>query len=82
MATMSKVFRAGDELAIHIPQGIVKQLGFTEGSEVEVTISPENQRILDKIAALELSGIDPEFMRHIDDFIERYRPALKALAKR
>lgn len=26
--------------------------------------------------------IDEEFIKHVDEFVERYRPALEALAKR
>lgn len=79
---MSSVFKIGEHLAVHIPQHIVERLGIVEGSEVEVTLNPETGAIMVRNAAIELNGVDQEFVQHIDEFIEQYRPALEALARR
>lgn len=81
-AMTRKVFRSGNSLAVTLPPDAMKRFGIIEGSEVEVTEDEEHGGILVTPAAVDLAGIDPEFARHVAEFVERYRPALEALAKR
>ena len=41
----------------------------------------ENRRIVITPSELPLNGVDEDFARQVADFIEQYRPALKALAR-
>lgn len=77
-----KIFRSGNSLAVTLPPDALARLGIVEGSEVEVTEDPERGALLVTPAEAELADIDPEFARHVAEFVERYRPALEALAKR
>ncbi len=74
-----KVFRAGNSLVVSIPGDAIEHLGLGEGSEVIVEVDREEGRIV--IYPSEIKGVDKEFARQVDEFIETYRPALEELAK-
>jgi len=57
-------------------------LGLREGSEVSIEVDRERKRIIITPVAMTLPGVDAEFARQVKEFIEQYRPALEALAKR
>lgn len=77
-----KVFRSGNSLAVTLPPETLARLGITEGSRVEINEDAEGGSIIITPAAIDLDGVDEAFVRLIDEFIEQYRPALEALAKR
>lgn len=74
-----KIFRSGNSAVVSIPQDSLDALGLELGSEVEVVVDEEQGRLILRPAD-DLPGVDPEFSRRLDEFIERYRPALDALA--
>lgn len=74
-----KVFRAGNSLVVSIPGDAIEFLGLGEGTEVVVEVDRDEGRIL--IYPSEIKGVDKEFARQVDEFIEIYRPALEELAK-
>ena len=76
-----KIFKTGNSLVISLPRESLLNLGLQEGSEVEVTVDEESGRIIIEPLRAGLADIDPTFARQLDDFIDRYRPALKALGK-
>ena len=77
-----KIFRAGNSLVISISRGILDALQISEGEEVVVEFDPQQRQILISPVKKEtLTGIDETFARQVDDFIEKYRSALDALAK-
>lgn len=76
-----KVFRAGNSLVVSLPKDSVELLGLHEGSELDVTVEAEQGRIVFSRITPEIEGVDAAFARQLDDFIERYRPALLALAE-
>lgn len=76
-----KIFKTGNSLVISLPRESLLNLGLHEGSEVQVTVDEESGRIIIEPLRTSLAGIDPTFARQLDDFIDRYRPALEALAK-
>jgi len=47
-----------------------------------VEIDREQRRIIITPAGLALPGVNEEFARQVTEFIEQYRPALEALARR
>jgi putative addiction module antidote len=77
-----KVFRSGNSLAVTLPPDAMARLGIVEGSRVKVVEHAESRGILITPEAVELEGVDEEFVRLVDEFIEQYRPALEALAER
>jgi putative addiction module antidote len=75
-----KIFRAGNSLVVSLSKETLEALGLEEGSEVSVTEDRKRRRIVITPRAAEVAGIDEEFAAQVTDFIERYRPALEALA--
>lgn len=76
-----KVFRAGNSLVVSIPGDAIEFLGLGEGSEVIVEVDRDEGRILIYPSEIEIKGVDQEFARHVNEFIETYRPALEELAR-
>jgi putative addiction module antidote len=76
-----KVFRAGNSLVVSIPGDAIELLGLGEGSEVVVEVDRDEGRIMIYPAEIEIKGVDEEFARQVDEFIETYRPALEELAR-
>lgn len=76
-----KIFKTGNSLVISLPRESLQSLGLEEGSEVHVFVDEDGRRIVIEPLRSSLADIDPTFARQLDDFIERYRPALEALAK-
>ncbi|MEX2014084.1 MAG: AbrB/MazE/SpoVT family DNA-binding domain-containing protein [Parcubacteria group bacterium] len=74
-----KVIKVGDSVALTIPKESVKDLGINPGDRVNVEVDKENRRLTYNLS---VKGIDKEFIDWTRKFIERYRPALEALANK
>ncbi len=77
-----KVFRTGNSIVVSLPKDSLDFLGLTEGSEVSVELDRERRQVVITPVDATLPGVDETFARQVSDFIEQYRPALKALAER
>jgi putative addiction module antidote len=77
-----KIFRAGNSLVVSIPRDVLESLQLSEGEVVSVELDAEQRQIVispfEKLIAV---GISKTFAKQVDDFIEKYGPALDALAK-
>lgn len=73
----------GNSYGVTIPKEIIDKLHLTAGTQVDVQLDEETDRIVIKpvTAKAEYQSIDAEFSSQLSDFIEKYRPALKELAK-
>jgi putative addiction module antidote len=70
-----KIRKVGNSLGVTLPAGAVKALHVREGDAVYLTETPDGYR---------LTPYDPEFaetMKVAEDFLGRYRNALRDLAK-
>ena len=81
---LRKIFRTGNSMVVSIPKDILDELQISEGEEVSIELDSQQRQIV--ISPVEKAiptptGIDEAFARQVDDFVEKYRPALKALAK-
>ena len=79
---LRKIFRTGNSIVVSIPKDILDELQLSEGEDVSVELDAQQRQIV--ISPVEKTiptGIDKAFARQVDDFIEKYRPALEALAK-
>ena len=77
-----KIFRAGNSMVVSIPKDILDELQLSEGEDVSVELaSQQRQIVISPVQKAIPTGIDEAFARQVDDFIEKYRPALDALAK-
>jgi len=78
---LRKVFKTGNSVVVSLPKEILEPLGVTEGTDVSVELDRANGQIIIRPAKTALPGVDEEFARQLNQFIEEYRPALEALAK-
>jgi putative addiction module antidote len=79
-----KVFAVGNSKGVSLPAEYLSKLDLTVGAEVDVTLDEDHDRIM--IEPLRKKkfpkGIDREFVSQVNEFIEKYRPALKELARK
>ena len=73
-----KVLKVGDSAAVTIPKKSLVELGLHPGDSVSVRIDKKQRRVYIEPAIKE---VDKELLDWTKKFIERYRPALEALAK-
>ena len=80
---LRKVFKTGNSLVVSLPKDLLEPLGMHDGTDVSVELDRKNHQILIRPAELPLpSGMTEEFVRQVNEFIEEYRPALEALARK
>jgi hypothetical protein len=79
MAMEIKIFRTGSSAVVSIPPEALEALRLELGDEVTVTIDHEPARVV--LTPATLPGIRPAFPDQVDRFLERYQPALEALAE-
>lgn len=77
-----KIFRTGNSVVISLPRDALDLLGLGEGAEVSVEVDRERRRIVLTPVASALPGVNEEFARQVAEFIEQYRSALEALARK
>ncbi len=78
---LRKIFRTGNSMVVSLPREALDYLGISEGSEVSVELDREQCQLVLTLASTAPPEIDQKFARQVDLFIERYRPALEALAE-
>lgn len=82
---LQKVLQVGNSAAVTIPAPFLRDLGLMVGDQVEVRAAKKPVKIEiipSKKTLRETSGITPEFVDSVEDFIKEYRPVLEELAKR
>lgn len=79
-----KVFAVGNSKGVSIPADYLVRLDLAVGSEVSITLDEEHDRIMIEPVRKPRrpKGVNTKFAAQVDEFIERYRPALKELAKK
>lgn len=79
-----KVLAVGNSKGVSIPAEYLARLELAVGSEVSITLDEPHGRIL--IQPLRRprtpKGLNRNFVNQVNEFIERYRPALEELAKK
>jgi len=73
-----KVLKVGSSAAVTIPKRSLAELGLKAGDRVVVEIDKKRRAVVIKPAV----KIDRELLAWTSRFIERYRPALEALARK
>lgn len=74
-----KVLKVGTSAAVTIPKKSLEELGLKIGDDVVVEVDIKRRAVL--IEPI-YKNADKEVLRWTKKFIERYRPALEALAKK
>jgi putative addiction module antidote len=78
-----KIFKTGNSLVVSLPKEVLEPLGISDGADVSVELNRKKSEIVIRPTSSPLgAGIDEEFARQVNEFIEEYRPALEALAKK
>lgn len=73
-----KLLKVGSSAAVTIPKKSLKELGLKIGDEVRVNVNT-----IEKTVLIEpVQTVSKELIAWTDAFIKRYRPALKALARK
>ena len=76
-----KVFRTGNSAVVSLPPDVLEAVGLELGDSVTVIADPERRRIIVSPAEAVLPDVRADFLKTVDRFIERYRPALETLAR-
>lgn len=81
---LRKICSVGANKGVSIPKDILEKLNLKLGTQVEVEVDEKNNRIIIRPAVPEPSpkAIDRRFALQVDDFIKRYGPAIKSLARK
>ena len=75
-----KVLKIGTSAAVTIPKKSLAELGLKIGDEFSVRIDSAGKSVI--ISSIKHNKVDRETLQWTQNFINRYRPALEALAKK
>jgi antitoxin MazE len=80
---LRRLFRTGNSVVLSLPKEILDGLGVADGENVSLELDRTQGRLIITPAKkpLAIAGVDEEFARQVNEFIEQYRPALEELAK-
>jgi putative addiction module antidote len=78
-----RLFRTGNSTVLSLPKEVLDDLGLKDGETVNLELDRGHRRVI--ITPMEkpvvVAGVNEEFARQVDEFIQQYRPALNELAK-
>lgn len=79
IAMTQKVLKVGSSAAVTIPKKALDELGIKIGDQVSIDIDKKKKKV-----SIQRVGkqVDRELLSWTRKFIERYRPALEALARK
>ncbi len=80
-----KICAIGNSKGISIPVDVLEELNLALGSDVDIKLDDKHSRIVIEPIRKERKypkGVDQEFVTQVNDFIEKYGPALKEIAKK
>ncbi|MBI4698045.1 MAG: AbrB/MazE/SpoVT family DNA-binding domain-containing protein [Nitrospirae bacterium] len=79
-----KVCSIGNSQGVSIPVETLEKLNLSIGSEVDVKLDEESSRIIIEPVKKKKypKGLDRQFVSQVNEFIEKYRPALVELSKK
>jgi len=79
-----KICTIGNSRGVSLPPELLEKLNLAVGSEVNIELDAAQTKIIIEPVRKKKypKGIDQKFVSQVNDFIERYRPALDELAKK
>lgn len=79
---LKKLFKSGNCTVLSLPKEMLDSLGLKNGDNVTIKLDKSNNcLIISPIVKSLAAGVDEEFAKQVNDFIEKNRPALEELAK-
>lgn len=78
-----RLFKTGNSIVLSLPREVLEDLGVGNGQDVNLELDRDGQRLIISPAEKPkvIAGIDNDFARQVNEFIEQYQPALDELAK-
>ncbi len=78
-----RLFRTGNSIVISLPKEVLDSLGIKDGGNVNLELDREQRRVIITPVKkpIAIAGVNEDFARQVDEFIQQYRPALEELAK-
>lgn len=80
-----KICAIGNSRGVSIPVDVLKELDLAVGSDVDIKLDDTHSNIVIEPIRKKKKypkGLDQEFVSQVNDFIEKYEPALKEIAKK
>jgi len=80
-----KICAIGNSRGVSIPVDVLEGLNLAVGSEVDIKLDSKHSRIVIEPIRQKRTypqGVNQEFVSQVNDFIEKYEPALKEIAKK
>lgn len=78
-----RLFKTGNSTVLSLPKEVLDDLGIKDGESVNLELDRKQRRVIITPAEkpIAVAGLNEEFARQVDEFIQQYRPALEELAK-
>lgn len=76
-----KLYRNGNSIAVTIPKEYLRELHLDEGSRVVVE-KRGSELVVSSKERSKILGVDPQFVKTVDEFIHDHRDVLEELSKR
>jgi putative addiction module antidote len=78
-----QLFKTGNSIVLSLPKEILDDLGIKVGESINLELDHEQRRVIltPVEKPLATAGVNEDFARQVDEFIQQYRPALEELAK-
>jgi antitoxin MazE len=79
-----KICAIGNSYGVSIPKEVLEKLQLAPGTQVEIKVDEKAKKIIIEPSVHKSfqNTVDKEFASQVNDFIERYKVALKTLAKK
>lgn len=78
-----RLFKTGNSIVLSLPKQVLDDLGIKGGESINLELDRKQRRVI--ITPVEkpiaIAGVNEEFGRQVNEFIQQYRPALEELAK-
>jgi antitoxin MazE len=80
---LRRLFKTGNSVVLSLPKEMLESLGLADGENVSLELDRQQRRLIitPTEKPLAIAGVDQDFARQVNEFIEHYRPALEELAK-
>jgi putative addiction module antidote len=78
-----QLFKTGNSIVLSLPKELLDDLGVKVGESINLELDREQRRVIltPVEKSLAIAGVNEDFTRQVDEFIQQYRPALEELAK-
>jgi antitoxin component of MazEF toxin-antitoxin module len=78
-----RLFKTGNSIVLSLPREVLEDLGIKDGESVNLELDHEQHRVIitPVVMPVAIAGVNEDFARQVDAFIQQYRPALDELAK-